>query len=140
MKWIDHHQDVQDRIAERRKETPDYEENSIPGVNFRSEDWCFRVTAMNIQVPEEQRTWSLWDFRGQETPWGPLPRGKKISPPILLKDGIPNMRMAMVLGELAKISKVARWGFGLLTAGQLLRQQLRALAAREETLRNSTPL
>ena len=109
-------------------------------VNFCTEDRCFRIAQARFRdpttgefIPEEERTWVLWDVREMSQPWGPLstPRGK----PVALLVGIPNLELARVCAILAVRSKLFR---GALTARLvvkgLLHKGLSALAKRKAEL------
>lgn len=69
-----------------------------PGISFRTSDYRFRIAANRKSLPESERTWILWDMRGQAKPWGPLEQS--VSNPVLLEHGIPTRQQAQEIATL----------------------------------------
>lgn len=106
--------------------------NPDRGVSLATEDRCFRITVSHIhdpktgeRIPDDKRTWVLWDMREMPRPWGPLSERK--GNPIPLLTDIPNLELARVCAILAVHSKVVR---GALTARLVLRGMIRQAQAK----------
>ena len=107
MKWIDLADDERALFEERRKTDPTCEEPTAK-VNWRSEDFRWRVCVDDIGKPESERFWNVWDMRGVEEPWGPKPKGFATSKPLLLRSGVADFRKALIWAELAAMSDKVR--------------------------------
>lgn len=126
--WIDHAKDSQDRIAKVRETQPDYDEPYLEGVNFRSDDFSFRVALEDLNVPPEQRTWVVWDMRRVPQPWGSLDPREKAGVPVRVVAGIKEPRTAFVLAEAAHTSQAVRMVLALADLGKrFLREAQHAL-------------
>jgi hypothetical protein len=133
MKWIDHASDVAARVEEQRKTDPSFEEACEEGVNWRSEDFAYRVTVTDTKAHKEHRTWSLWDMRSMPAPWGPLQGTAKGVPVPLLTD-IGTLKAALILGELASRGRAVRLALGAWAIARVGWAQSKQMLAREKAL------
>lgn len=133
MKWIDHAEDVRLKVEELRKTDPAAEEPCEEGVNWRSEDSCYRVTVTDLKAPKEHRTWSVWDMRSMPAPWGPQ-AGSAKGIPIPLLTGVGSLKAALILAELASKGASVRMALGAFTLAKVALAQGKQMWVREKTL------
>jgi len=101
------------------------------GVSFSTTCRRFRVSVNRVSAPPEERTWILWDMRGQAKPWGPL--DVTVSNPVLLEHGLPSLEKAKEVATIVatlwpvRVALTARTlvrGLGLRARMELMRRLL----------------
>jgi len=110
MQWIDANAEEHEQRARQGLKGP----KPILGVCYRSECGRFRVAANRHDVPEVDRTWSLWDMTGPT--------------PMRLGEG-KSLTVAMRAGEAVAVSRALRVGLRLAAIGRAVWAGVRRLTA-----------